>query len=78
MFSIFKKKKVVPFSKVLDQMEDKIITDTFNCHFLCDRYWKVYEWDTDKEFYVGDEINVIEFYLKDNVHYRNAFTHTVH
>lgn len=77
MFKLFKKKKIVTFAEVLEQMKDKIVTDSFHCHFYCDRYWKVYEWELEREFYIGDELKVHEFYVVDNIHYRNSFTHIV-
>lgn len=77
MFQLFKKRKRVPFSEALKQMKDKIVTDPSNCHFYSDRYWKVFEWETDIPFYIGDEIKVHEYYVVNNTHYRNSFSHLV-
>lgn len=78
LYTWFKKKtKTRLFSEVLDQIKNKIVTSPLQCHFYLENNWKIYEWDIDLPIKIGDEIQVHEYYSKDNIWYRNSFVHVV-
>jgi hypothetical protein len=77
LFKFFKTKKTILFSEILEQMKDKFVNYNHGLYIHDENYGIIYEWEENRPFLIGDKLIVHEFYEKDNIHYRNTFTHIV-
>lgn len=79
MFRFFKRRKFKLFSEIINDIENiGLIKNNGQIYYYLDNLRNIKEWEFNTlKVEIGVEVEIIEYYVRDNIHYREKYSYIV-